>query len=802
MSVGDDAVEEIDRAELVRPLAGTDWWRTGSGAGVPPIKVTDGPAGARGELFAGGPRSACFPCGAALGATWDTGLVERVGSALGREARAKGAHVLLAPTVNLQRTPLGGRHFECFSEDPVLTGVLASAYVTGLQSEGIGACVKHLVANDAEHDRFEVSSEVDERTLRELYLLPFEYTLRGAGSWSVMAAYNRLNGERCTESARLLETILRDEWGWDGVVISDWFATRSAAPSANAGLDIEMPGPPLHFGAALVEEMRLGHVAHEKVADKVARVGLLAQRTGANWRPPGDDGPGGDSDAADVAVEAARQSLVLLRNEVVDTRPVLPFEPDAAGYIALIGPNADREVIQGGGSARVTPHEVITVLDGFREVFGPDGVRYERGCRNDRGTPSIDGRCIRRADGSAGADIEVRDAEGVVRLRLAPRELRAVFLAEPWPGAGSEWSMAATCTYLPDTDGEHRFAVRTNLDAHIVVDGHDGELHSLRAGQPVEIQIHALPSGETAFRAALEVRCETPQADTSIDRATLLATNSSAAVVVVGLDHEWETEGRDREDLALPGLQVELIEAIARVQPRTVVVVIAGAPVDMSWTADVPGVMWAFYPGQGGGRAIAEVIAGLAEPGGRLPCTLPVRLEDTPAYLDLPADPGCIRYSERLHIGHRWYDARLTEPAYPFGFGLSYTSFDISAPTAEVAAIEPGRDLTVSVTVLNQGDRPGTAVVQVYLGARPGPARHPQGSLRAFAKVALLPGEEKPVTFTLRPRDLAWWDDQASTWRADAGIYQIIVARSSRHPTGTIEIELLQPWTAPASSWD
>ena len=302
--------------ELVRPLSGADWWNVAASGDVPALRVTDGPSGARGQRFVGGPPSVSFPCGAALGATWDVELVERVGAALAAETRAKGAQVLLGPTINLQRTPLGGRHFECFSEDPYLTARVAGAYVRGLQGGGVAACVKHLVANDQEHDRFEISAELDERTLREVSLLPFEHLLRG-GAWSTMAAYNRLHGTHCSANERLLTTILRDEWGWDGVVISDWFAVHSTVEPANAGLDLEMPGPALHWGPKLAAAIDDGEVSEAVIEAKRERLAILARRTGADADPPGAEEAGGAPATVSIAREAAAASLVLLRNEGV-----------------------------------------------------------------------------------------------------------------------------------------------------------------------------------------------------------------------------------------------------------------------------------------------------------------------------------------------------------------------------------------------------------------------------------------------------------------------------------------------------
>ena len=805
-------IDDMDAAELVRPLSGADWWNVpssglDSSSPVPAFKVTDGPSGARGERFAGGPASVSFPCGAALGATWDAELVGRVGAALAEETKAKGAQVLLGPTVNLQRSPLGGRHFECLSEDPVLSAQLAVAYVEGLQGGGVAACVKHLVANDIEHDRFEISSEPDERTLREVSLLPFEHALRVAGAWSTMAAYNRLHRTLCSEHPRLLTTILRDEWGWDGAVISDWFATRSTTPSALAGLDLEMPGPALAWGAALAAAVEKGEVDRSVIVTKRERLALLATRTGADRLPPRPDEAGGSPEAVAMAREAAAAATVLLRNEAVvplaseamapltneamapltNEGRALPLPTDL-GRIAVIGPNADREVIQGGGSARVTPTDVATIADGLRERFGTERVIVEPGCRASRGTPSLDGRDLRRADGTAGVDVVVLDAAGEVRHRLRPRDFRVLFLDDNHVAG---WSVRASARFEPAATGTHRFKLKTNGEARVLVDGEPvDEAVELEAGRTVELAVEAT-SPDPAMRLMVELRCARPEPPDAFERAVAAAGDAGAAVVVVGLDVDWETEGRDRDDLSLPGRQVELVRAVAAAQPRTVAVVVAGSPVDLSWADTVPGLLWCWYPGQEGGRAIADVLAGDVDPGGRLPCTMPQRLEDTPAFLDTPPDPGVLRYQEGVFCGHRWYDARHIEPAFPFGHGLSYTTFTIGEPAID--------GLAVTVPVSNTGTRAGVEVVQLYVGDPVASVRRPPRELRAFRKVALEPGATTTVRFDLGHRDLAFWDPRQSCWRAEAGEFLVWAGRSSRDLGPPATITLDADWTAAPS---
>lgn len=791
------------------PLAGVDWWNTPPKAGVPALKVTDGPSGARGELFVGGPPSVWFPCGAAVGATWDVDLAAQLGAAIAEETKAKGAHVLLGPTVNIQRDPLGGRHFECLSEDPTLTAHLASAYIAAMQAGGVAACVKHLVANDAEDDRFEVSSDVDERTLREVSLLPFEYALRQARSWSVMSAYNRLNGTHCSENAWLLTSVLRGDWSWDGAVISDWFGTRSTVPAATAGLDLEMPGPPIHFGPKLAQAVKTGEVGRDIIESKLDHLKRLAARTSATERPSAPDGAGGAGASVAVARAVAAAAAVLLRNEPVDGAPVLPLGDDP-GRVAVIGPNADREVVGGGGSARLTPTAVTTVLDGILARYGRDRIVYEEGCRADRGTPSIDGRRARREDGSPGIDVEVVDETGQVRVRLRPRDFRVLLSSEPWPGApATGWTMRAHCRYEAVHTGTHVLKLRTNCTARLTVDGRDvvdtasgstsGEVE-LVAGASAAIEVHVVPGDESAglMRYSLELRCGPPAAENGVARAAEAAAASDAAVVVVGLDGEWETEGRDRDSLELPGGQADLIRAVVAAQPRTAVVVLAGAPVDVSWAGEVPALVWGWYPGQEGGHALAGVLAGDTDAAGRLPCTLPARLEDTLAGVAARGS-GHVAYTEGVFNGHRRYDRDGIDPAFPFGAGLSYTTFAIGAPAPSAVSLAPGQSLDVAVEVTNTGARAGSEVVQLYVRDVDSRVARPDRELRGFAKVTLAPGETATASIPLGPRDLAFWDTEQSSWVAEPGQFELLVGRSSRDITGLATVELTGEWRVPAT---
>ncbi len=720
-----DLADELTIDELCAFVAGADLWTTpGSDRlGIGPLIMTDGPNGARGSRWTG-LASACFPCGSALGATWDPDLVREVGEALGEETRHKGAHLLLAPTVNLHRHPLGGRHFECMSEDPYLTARLAVAYVQGVQSRGVGCTIKHFVANDTEFQRMTISSDVDERTLRELYLVPFEAAVTEAGVWAVMSAYNKLNGTSCSEHRWLLTDLLKGEWGFDGIVVSDWFGTYSTVASANHGLDVEMPGRPAHWGRKLAEAVRAGEVDEATVRDKARRIVRTLERAGAvHDRTPRvertDPLPGHDR----LIRRAAASAMVLLRND-----GLLPLEASSIGTLAVIGPNAATAQIQGGGSAGVTPHRAVSPLDGLRAALEPRGVRvtHERGCSTHKRVPPIDASVL----GPAGLTCRYATPDGREVLTETSPTGHFVWLGAWSPAVPPGFSATLTGTLVPTERGPWTLALtvagdaRLLLDGEVVVDAWDITERSdaffgfgtpeqrteieLEAGRGYELVVEYSSASSKGF-AALTVGCLPPAPDDLMDRAVAAASAADAAVVVVGTNADWESEGHDRAALELPGRQVELIRRVAAANPRTAVVLNCGSPVDVSWAPEVPAVLLGWFAGQEWGHALADVLLGVTDPGGRLPTTWPQRLEDTPAFTAYPGDEGHVRYGEGVFMGYRWYDTRRLEPAFPFGHGLSYTTFVYGDPVVAVGA--DGRTAEVRVTVTNTGSRAGSEVV-------------------------------------------------------------------------------------------
>lgn len=620
-------------AEQAALTSGNDFWHTTPAAGLPSITVTDGPHGLRlqaseDDVVTGRPAT-CFPPAVATASTWDPDLLRRMGEALGDECRAMDVAVLLGPGINLKRTPLGGRNFEYFSEDPLLTGVLATEWVRGLQSRGVGASLKHFAVNSQETDRMRISADVDERTLREMYLRAFQRVVTQARPWTVMCSYNRINGVHASQNRWLLTEVLREEWGFEGLVVSDWGAVADRVAAVAAGLDLAMPGPDDAGDRALAEAVADGRLDPAALRAAADRVRALVER--AAEREPAEF----DADAHHaLAREIAARAIVLLKNE----GGLLPLSQGRS--LAVIGEFARTPRYQGGGSSHITPTRLDDALTALSES---------------------------------------------AEVRFAP--------------------------------------------------GYD-----------------------------------------DIDEAVALAAESDVALVFVGSEHE--TEGADRESLDLPPAHRELVERVAAANPRTVVVLSNGGVVlTRPWEAAVPAIVEGWLLGQAGGSALADVLFGRTNPSGRLAETIPVRLADHPSYLDFPGENGHVRYGEGLHVGYRGFDAREQEVAYPFGFGLSYTTFEYGA--AEATATDAGIEIRVPVT--NTGQRDGREVVQVYVSVPGSAVRRAPRELKAFANVPIAAGETAEVVLRIAREDLAYWDTRVNRWIVEGGEYHCAVGSSSRH---------------------
>lgn len=636
-----DPTAGLDLAEQAALGSGASFWTTKAVGPVPAIVLTDGPHGVRRQSgsatdhlgLSGSEPATCFPPAVGLSQTWDPALVERIGRALGDESRALGVHVLLGPGVNIKRDPRCGRNFEYYSEDPLLSGTLGAAWVSGVQSRGVGASLKHFAVNNAEHDRMRASSDVDARTLRELYLRTFEIVVRQARPWTVMCSYNRINGVYASENAWLLTTVLRDEWGFDGVVVSDWGAVADRVAAVAAGLDLEMPTTGGISDAEVVHAVRAGTLDADVVAQAAGRVARLATKA----TETAGTATSFDVDAHhQLAREAAQRAIVLLKND----DDLLPLEPSP---LAVIGGFAQEPRYQGGGSSHVNPTRLDVPLDEIRRFAGDHPVSYSQG--------------------------------------------------------------------------------------------------------------------------------------TDIAAAVATAESADAAIVFLGLTAEEESEGYDREHIDLPAPQLDLLRAVVAAQPRTVVVLSHGGVVRLDAVAGLaPALLDGALLGQAGGGALADVLFGVVNPSGRLAETVPLRLQDSPAYLNFPSEAGHTVYGERMFVGYRWYDARDMPVTFPFGHGLSYTRFDYSG--LEVTAT--GEGLAVRLTVTNTGTRSGREVVQVYAGHPGSAVGRPVRWLAGFGSVTLDPGERSKVEIPVSRADLAYWSPDAGRWVLESGEYLVSVGASSR----------------------
>jgi len=790
--------------DKVRLLTGADNWRTRAlpAIGLRAMVVSDGPAGVRGITMDERNPAASLPCPSALGATWDPALVQALAAALGAEARSKGVDVLLAPTINVMRTPLGGRGFESFGEDPVLIARLAVAFVRGLHQAGVAAAVKHFVANDSETGRWTYDAAIAEHVLRELYLVPFEACVREADADLVMTGYNKVNGVTMTEHGPLLGRILKQEWGFAGVTLSDWHAARSTVATALAGLDLAMPGPDGPWGAKLAAAVRAGEVDEDVVDGKVLRILRLARRVGAlgSAAEGSPDGRTGHGPAlADPALlrRCAGAAFTLLRNE----GGALPLDPATVRRLAVIGPNAVNPVTQGSGSATVPQAGVSTPAVALTEALdGQARVTVRPGCVTWTIVPEPPRYALRDpATGEPGVRIEFRADDGT----LISAEHRGATMFTWWDGlpggiGRGRGSIVLRTFYRAAQDGPHVIGaggvgrLTLTVDSAVVAAGRTGapadpveamvrpgEIRataSLAAGRETEIGVclrpDDWPQGPVAIRLGL---VPAPDEDALLRQAVDAARAADAAVVVVGSSPAAESEGFDRPGLALPGRQDELVRRVAAVNPRTIVVVNAGMPVLMPWTDRVAAVGYAWLPGQAMGVALADVLLGHAEPAGRLPVTIPAAEADCPVLHAVP-EAGRLVYREGLLVGYRGYDRAGTRPRFPFGHGLGYTTWVYESAAARPA---PDGGLDVTVMLRNAGPRTGREVVQAYLEPPPGDPGRPVRVLAAFTAVTAAPGECAEARLAVPARAFARYDEAAGTWRRPPGEFTVRVGRSS-----------------------
>ncbi|KZT03419.1 glycoside hydrolase family 3 protein [Laetiporus sulphureus 93-53] len=836
-----ELVNKLSTDEKIALLGAPNWWNTHAveRLEIPAIRMSDGPNGVRGSSHFVSTPAQCIPCATSMAATFDTELIHQVGVFLAEETKIKSSVILLAPTCNIQRNPLGGRAFESFSEDPYLSGTLAAAYVNGLQSKGVASTIKHFVANDQEHERTAANSVVSDRALREIYLYPFMLAQKHARPWSFMTSYGRIGGVHCSENPTLLHDILREEWDFDGLVMSDWFGTYSVDLAINAELDLEMPGPPRWRTLTLVNHMLssqkvLPVTLNERVGTLLAFVQRQARRNTQIVYGDGKERTRDTPEGRAFCRKLAAEGMVVLRNE----SRVLPIMPGKVKKVALIGPNMKERVISGGGSAALKASYVISPYEGIL-ANAPNGLEFEYavGCYAFKYRPTLE-RYLTTMSGEPGWTCMFynHDAQGsptgapVAEFTLNDTRVKLNdFLPE---GLTPTWTLRLHGRLTVNKTATYELGVTVAgraklwIDGTLVVDNWTKQtpgdffygqgtieelgLVDLVAGKAAEISVEYTntkpPEGAEAdnsqpalMRGVRIGGCEKIESDEAMEAAVKLAASSDAVILVAGLSPDWESEGFDRPTLDMPGRTNELIARVGKANPNTVVCVQAGSAVSMPWVKDVNGTIQAWYSGNEVGNALADVLFGAINPSGRLPLTLPVREQDIPAYLNMRSEHGQIHYREDVFVGYKFYQARGVEALFPFGFGLSYTTFSFSdLSITDPSSHDAAMDVDVFVTVKNDGPRAGSEVVQVYISLPDTGITMPKLQLRGFAKACdVASGRSKRVRVQLDKYAVSFWDEREHAWSARAGTYGILVGKSSEEIvlSGSFELKESFLWS-------
>ncbi|EME44708.1 glycoside hydrolase family 3 protein [Dothistroma septosporum NZE10] len=817
----EETLAKLNITEKISLVSGTDFWHLAGipRLGIPAIRTSDGPNGVRGTKFFNGCPAACLPCGTALGATWDKDLVQKGGELMGKEAIAKGASIILGPTVNMQRSPLGGRGFESYSEDPILAGHLAAASVKGIQSTGVAATLKHFVCNDLEDKRMSSNSIVTERALREVYLLPFQIAQRDAQPRAYMTAYNLVNGLHCSENPKLLTDILRKEWGFDGVVMSDWFGTYSTTEALRAGLDLEMPGPPHLRGQQISLAMSCGKILSHHLDARVTEVlklikKLIPLQIEENAEERTIDSP----ETAALLRSIAAQSLVLLKNE----DSLLPYKKDKT--TAVIGPNADFAAFSGGGSAALLPYYTVTPHDGIkakakdvRHALGAPGWKrlplLSRLAKTNTNKPGLIMKFYldppNKSDRVAIDELHIRDTNIFLFDYKNPQLQSHLFYAD------------VDCTFTAEKTAEYEFScsvagtAKVFVDGKLVVDnmtkqrpgdsffgiGTMEEIGSIQLEADETYNVHvefgSLPTltykkeGVTAFGAGgVRIGCHRKVDTTAeIQRAVELAKKVDQVVLCAGLNSDWESEGYDRDHMDLPPGSDELIEAVIAANPNTVVVVQSGTPITMPWVTKAKAIVQAWYGGNETGNGIADILFGDANPSGKLSLSFPKRNEDNPAFLNYKSDDNRVMYGEDVYIGYRFYEKTNRDVLFPFGHGLSYSTFSLR--NLAIKTLDDSDEVTITVDVSNTGKVAGAEVVQVYVAPQTPSINRPKKELKNFAKVIVEAGETEKVEVKLsRKYATSFYHEGRDAWVSEKGKYTVLVGNSSASTPLTGEIEV------------
>ncbi|KAH7251202.1 glycoside hydrolase superfamily [Fusarium tricinctum] len=779
--------------------------------GIPALITSDGPHGIRGRRSFTRMPSPMLPSATAMGATFNTDLLHKVGSLLGEEAKYRGVHVLLAPTLCLQRSPLIGRGFEAFGEDPFLSGTLGAHYINGVQEQGVATSVKHYAAHDQSDNSIEDNVVMTERTLREVHLLPFQLALRGSDPWTIMTSYNKINGIHVSEDPLLMKTILREEWGFKGLVMSDWFGTYSTSEAINAGLDLEMPGPTDWRGKCLSIAVNSRKVSKATVDQSVEKVLNLVNQVKAG--ESSGDAPRSDTKEQRALIrQLVAESVVLLKNN----NGKLPIKNPEKLKFGLIGDHVKNPALCGGGSAEVEPYYGITPYEAIKEVVGEENITYTPGCNSFRFSPLIKGHKVPDSDTEGwfveifGENPEEKPDTKVVVSATAEKQL--VDIPESYHSTiPTKYFARARAKYTIKESGRLKFGFSTSGKGKLIIDGK--EVIDLWTSQPPKtdstpcfnrvsmerffeeefekgrvldlevLQVNENLSGGVGTAQTLVGRVgvyEVYDEDQGIRDAVELAKNVDVPIVITGLSSDFEYEGSDRKHLNLPGRVDELIAAVLEANPQAIIITQSGLPIEMPWESQAATQLHAWFGGQETGHGMSDVLFGKVNPSGRLSLTFPKSIKHTPAYLNFSKADYDIVYGEGVFIGHRYYEMVDREPLFYFGHGLSYSKFEYSGlavPKEFTSAVD--HEMRVTVDIKNTGPFAGAEVVQVYIRQENSSLQRPLRELKAFTKVYLEVGETKKVEVTLDKYSLSFWSQEVSKWKAEEGKYTIILASSS-----------------------
>ena len=780
-----ELLAKLTLEEKISLVSGANSWQTTAlpSIGLRSMMVSDGPSGVRGPKWDERYNSLSLPSATSMASTWDVAIMRAVGRVMAHEAGSKGVDVVLGPAINLHRSPLGGRHFEYFSEDPYLSGKLAAAFSQSIQDHGVGACLKHYVANDSEFERFTYDVIASDKVLREIYMRPFEIAIREANPWMVMSSYNSVNGHTMTESP-LLDEPLKGEWGYDGVVVSDWGAVRTSVEAGNASNDLEMPGRPgSPWRAGLLDAVKQGKVSEAAIDAKVLRLLGLAERVGALGPEPVRLKALPKAETDSFAIKAAIAGSVLLKNE----NETLPLNPGL--NIAVIGGHGLQGREQGGGSATVMPTEVITPLAGIQAINGAAKVTYVQGVEADnRLSPFTRENTINPVTGNPGFHVTISSQDGEVLEEEERFASQLLFMDRPWLPLSP--TITARMKFTPALSGRYQFGLNANNEGSIWIDdevklefNNQGVTNDpgdaifnpveskfdieLTAGKTIEIKYEIRTRIDRLPFAVFYPGFKAPMKSLADERAIAVeaAKQSDVAIVFVGTTSFIESEGFDRKNLSLPEGHDELVSAVAQVAKKTIVVINAGSPVLLPWRNEVDAILMPYFPGQQMGNAIAEMIFGVAEPGGRLPTTWAADEKDLPIRDTTPID-GKLIYDEVNGIGYRAWATKGVTPMYPFGFGLGYTEWDCTIEDIRTH----GKAIKVQVDVANTGLRDGSQVIQIY--GRELASSAPK-KLIGFAKVFLEAGESELLTLEISADNFVEWDNgwvrKSGKWLIELG---------------------------------